>query len=401
MFPLKILAISHLFPNAEEPRYGIFVARQLEALAKQGADVTLMVPRAHRPWGLAGRSGIHSSDSALLPVEGVRCHSLPFPALPGIWFKRWAGTSIYRASRGQVDDWHARHQFDIIYATDLFVGGDAGRLLGKRLGIPVAALAIGGDVNVVPHASRATYRHWVRILKGVDATLACGDQLARDVDAITGRNSLSVYGVVNLDQFTPVEDRLTIRRGLGLPAEGPLVLYAGYLAREKGLLELIDAWEQSYDSLSPAHLVICGQGIDEAAIRERANQSPASSSIHFTGDVNPEQMPIFMQACDLFVLPSHAEGMPNVVMEAMACGAPVITTKVGGLPDALRDCDGAILIPPQDTQALADAIRSTLQAPEQLVLMREASRQKAEASFGAVANAKRILMELERTIAKR
>ena len=105
-----------------------------------------------------------------------------------------------------------------------------------------------------------------------------------------------------------------------------------------------------------------------------------------------------MQASDLFVLASHTEGMPNVVMEAMACGLPVIATAVGGLPEAVGDCDGVILVPPENIDELEKTITKIINDNQLKVNMQTAARKKAEEKFGAKRNARLILDYLQKII---
>jgi len=390
---MRILALSHLFPHTAEPRYGIFVARQLQAMARCGAEITLLVPRAYRPdliLHALGKQKHLSHATELLPFDGIDARPVVFPALPGLWYNSYAGAVATRAASATVRKLHRRKKFDVIYATNLYVSGDMAWRLGEQLGIPSTCLAIGSDVNDVPKNSpklQATFDSIVRKLSGV---LACGESLAKTIERLRTDDCLCVYGVVDTERFKPCDDRASLRESLQLPKDKTIFLYAGYLWKRKGLLELIRAFEQLQAHHENCHLVLCGEGEDEATIRQAAANSSQKSSIQFIGAVSPDLIDRYIQASDVFVLPSYSEGMPNAVMEAMSCGLPVVATSVGGLPAALDGCDGAILVPPREVTPLADAMVETLDEARRKSMGRVA-RAKALESFGAMHNAQRIL----------
>jgi glycosyltransferase involved in cell wall biosynthesis len=122
--------------------------------------------------------------------------------------------------------------------------------------------------------------------------------------------------------------------------------------------------------------------------------------IRILGEVPVDQMNKWMKASDLFVLATHTEGMSNVVMEAMACGLPVVTTTVGGLPEAVGGCEGAILVPPRDVDRFEDAVLRVLQDKELREHMALAARKRAEERFGIQRNTRRIMDYLAEVIEK-
>lgn len=378
-------------------------------MAAEGAEVSLLVPRLYSPawlnWLLKRPPSINHRSALLIPDQ-IEARGCLYFARPGRTFKRRAGGAMYGAIRSQAIRMHGEKPFDIVYGTDWFLGCEVARRLGLNLAVPAAGLAIGDDVNVTARQSIENERHFRRIARELDATLACGDSLAGTIDSERERKTLSVYGVVDLERFAPAdaESKELCRRQLKLPLQDKIILYVGYLQRRKGLLELVEAFEAIDDR--GTHLVLCGTGDDEKLIRDRVHASSASPRVHFMGDVAPNSIASFMQASDLFVLPSYSEGMPNAVMEAMACGLPVICTTVGGIPralDAAEDAYGpsevAFLIPPRDTAALETALRNLLLDPSLAAQMQVRARSLAERKFGARPNARRILHHFQEAIA--
>lgn len=392
---MRILAISHLFPNEVERRYGIFVSRQLSAMAAEGADITVLVPRLFcAGWArrILKKPAHYNHKLALLDVPGLRAIRIPYIGLPGQWFNRWSGLVVYMALRKTAWRLHRQHNFDVIYASELFLNGDAGRRLSKAIDVPVACLAIGSDINVTAKATPSLGRHFQRIVTEMDGTLACGKSAADEMQRLgPKRDTLCVYGVVDLKKFAPVAEVAQIRRDLHLPIDGILVLYVGYLWNRKGLRELIEAFAKVHTQCPSTTLIICGAGNDEKSIISAADRSAARAAIRFVGGVDPCNVHRYLQASDVFVLPSYAEGMPNAVMEAMACGLPVVTTTVGGLPAALGGSEGAILVPPKDVNSLKDALMDVINNKQKRERMGRASRQLAEEDFGVQRNARKIL----------
>jgi teichuronic acid biosynthesis glycosyltransferase TuaC len=397
---VKILAISHLFPNLKEKRYGIFVARQLSEISRLGAEITVIVPRIWCPGLLRhfDRWKNYDHNCPLCRFEGIETISVPYLRLPGNFYNRWSGPVAFGAMKSKALELHKSKKFDVIYATDFFPDGDAAVRLAKYLKLPAACLGIGVDVNITAFSSKTIYRHFVRTAKALDGTLACGQSVAERIKAVTGKNPLCVYGVLDLDEFSPVPDKIPERKELNLPPDKTIALYAGYLTKRKGVYDLLEAIYRVQKKCPDILPVICGSGPEETAMSRLIHKKGMEHSVHMAGEIEPEQMKKWMQASDLFVLASHTEGMPNVVAEAMACGLPVVTTAVGGLPEAVGDCDGAILVPPENIEELEKAILKVISSNQLRRHMQTAARKKAEERFGGKHNARLILDYLQKIV---
>lgn len=398
---MRILAISHLFPHLDEKRYGIFVARQLSEMHRLGADITVIVPVVWCPAFLRffKRWQAYDHRRPLCKYDGLKTIPVPYIRPPGNWYNRWAGLVAFWAMRKKALELHKEREFDVIYATDFFPNGDAAVRLAKCTNIPVACLGIGVDVNITAHSSKIMYRHFVRTARALDGTLACGRSVADGIDAVTGKRTLCVYGVVDLEEFAPTSDKVSLRKKLGLPLDKTIALYVGYLMKRKGIYELAEAFCRIQKTCPNTLLVMCGGGPEEAGLRTFIQSRNIERMVHLVGEVEPERMSKWMQASDLFVLATHTEGMPNVVMEAMACGLPVVTTQVGGVPDAVGDCQGVALVRPKDVDAFADVTLKLLQDKRLRERMGSAARRKAEERFGVARNARLILDYLRQVVA--
>lgn len=397
---MKILAISHLFPNLKEKRYGIFVARQLSEISRLGAEITVIVPRVWCPSLLRhfDRWKNYGHNCPLCKFDGLETISVPYLRPPGNFYNRWSGLAAFWAMKSKALELHKSRKFDVIYATDFFPDGDAAVRLAKCLDLHAACLGIGVDVNITAHSSKTIYRHFVRMAKALDGTLACGQSVADRIKTVTGKNPLCVYGVLDLDEFSPVSDKIPTRKELGLPPDKTIALYAGYLTKRKGVYDLLEAIYRVQKMHPDIWLVICGAGSEETTLKRLIREKGTESTVHMIGEIEPEQMNKWMQASDIFVLASHTEGMPNVVMEAMACGLPVVATAVGGLPEAVGDCDGVILVPPENIDELEKAITKIINDNQLKVNMQIAVRKKAEERFGGKHNARLILDYLQKIV---
>lgn len=399
---VKILAISHLFPHLKEKRYGIFAARQLSEIHRLGAEITVIVPRVWCPRFLQRfeRWKDYDHNCPLCQFEGLNTISAPYIRPPGNWYNRWSGFVVFNVIRKKVLRLHKEKRFDIIYATDLFPDGDAAVRLSKYLRTPATCLCIGVDVNITAHTSNRMYRHFVKTAKALDGVLTCGQSVADGVKAVTGKNPLCVYGVLDLEEFSPASDKTSLRKELGLPSDKTIALYAGYLMKRKGIYELVEAFYRARQKYPHTLLVMCGGGPEKAGLENLARERNIEHSVLLVGEVEPEQMSKWMKASNLFVLASHTEGMPNVMMEAMACGLPVIATTVGGLPEAIGDCEGAILVPPKNIEALEEAMVKVIADHQLQARMQIASRTRAEERFSVKRNARRILDYLQEIVEK-
>ncbi len=201
-------------------------------------------------------------------------------------------------------------------------------------------------------------RRLLRRLAGTlaDAYVAVSEETAalarREHDASPEKISVIRNGI-DLGRFDPARpQRPDVRHELGIPAGSFVVGTIGRVVHEKHHALLVDAMQPL--CAAGAHLVLVGDGVELPALRERVAASPHAASIHLLG--TRRDAPRVMQAFDVFAMSSRSEGLPLVILEAMASALPIVSTGVGGIPNVIKDGDTGLLVPPNDPAALTAAL---------------------------------------------
>jgi glycosyltransferase involved in cell wall biosynthesis len=197
-------------------------------------------------------------------------------------------------------------------------------------------------------------------LRHAAGVIAVSRALADEVDALGARSAetLLLYNGVDRALFQP-QERSAARRSLQLPAGRRSVLYVGNLKRDKGVVDLANA----FAAIAPRHpdvdLEVLGTGAARAELVQLRRRYRLDARIQLRGARQHEEVAAWLAACDLLCLPSHAEGVPNVVLEALAAGRPVVATRVGGIPEVVAESAGR-LVAARDIEALSAALSDVL-----------------------------------------
>lgn len=199
-------------------------------------------------------------------------------------------------------------------------------------------------------------------LRGADAVMPACEAFADDLNARLGikRERMSVHRTpIAAGSTAPQAKSGELRGQLGLPADAAIVLSVGRLSKEKGHADLIAAMPEIAGRVDrPVALVIVGDGPEEAQLERLRAQFGVADLVRLAGyqaDVAP-----YYAAADAFALPSYSEGSPNVLLEAMDAGVPIVATAVGGIGEMIRDGEQGLLVPARDSAGLANAVVSLL-----------------------------------------
>ncbi|MCB0405032.1 MAG: glycosyltransferase [Bdellovibrionales bacterium] len=397
---MHILTITNLFPNTYDKRNGVFLYRQLRGLQKEGAKIEVWLALPLCPWPLYLFKKWREWGPATRPLElpGCEVKIVRYLRLPGAWFNRWSGLFLYMSCKRSLAT--RAKEFDRLYGYDIFPSGDAAVRLGRLFNLTTVCSAIGVDLMQTSERNERMRLHASWILRTADGVITCGRALADAVDRYAHRESLNVYGVVDLQRFRPLSDRKSVREELHLPMHSPIGVFSGYLQTRKGVYELLLALENLVKKRRDFLLIFCGEGPERSELEKRVKEKNLERNVLFSGFIPPENMANWYQAADLFVLPSHVEGMPNALMEAMACGLPAVASAVGGIPDAVGKSSGVLLIPPQAPEALSSAMEKLLSEPDYRQQMARQARTVAERDFGLQRNSVRIMEYFSQTPAE-
>ena len=284
----------------------------------------------------------------------------------------------------------AKRPYDLLHAHWVVPNGLVASLLAGRL--PVAVGLHGSDVFI---AEKPVVRHWVRSVLGRTSVLTgCSPELVDRVCALgfdPAYARVIPYGVDG-EKFAPdVKRRAEWRSKLGVPQAAPMFLSVGRMASKKGYHVLVESLGPLLERHRDVHFVLAGGGdrLDEYRAATRAFRD----RVHFPGAVGHDDLPDLYRAADAFVLPAvhdakgNVDGLPNVILEAMASALPVVASGISGIPLAIRDGVHGYLVPEQDPAALTRALSRVLDDLAEAREMGEAGRAKAleKLSWDAVA----------------
>lgn len=353
---MKALWITSAYPSDIQPGSGVFHETQVLALAKEGVEVTVICPVPKNPSVLRAIKKQYRANQDIPPVyerNGVAVYRPPYTALPGQL--RWAQPDK-RIARAVLETMEAEGLApDLIHAHFAMPSGGAARIVAEKEGLPWLLTLHGSDVNVYPHYSRSAMSAFGQSVKAADYILAVGENLADKTKGMTGRSSSVLPIGVDLTRFAaPSGTKQSIRESLQLPLDKKLVVFVGRLTKAKGIFELAAALEWLSEDVA---LIFVGDGPGKNKLQQHPE---LNSRLFLAGQVENERVKDYLFASDAFALPSYTEGMPTVVIEALALKVPVICTNVGGVPD-LFGPHKELLIQPKSVSSLVERIRDVVE----------------------------------------
>lgn len=368
---MRILVFSTLYPNAAQPSHGIFVENRLRKLAESGkAEITVVAPVPWFPFASKhfGQYGAFASVPKREERFGITVHHPRYPVIPKIGMNI-APSLMYRAVASFVKRLARQGQgFDLIDAHYFYPDGVAAVRIARDVGLPVTVTSRGTDLNLIPEFA-SPRRQIIEAAQDASHLITVCEALKQPLlgMGIDDEKVTVLRNGVNLDLFQP-QDREAARSKYRV--KRPTLLSVGGLVERKGHHIIM----QALSSLPQVDLLIAGEGPERKTLEQLIVALELRDRVRLLGHVPHQELPSLYSAADILVLASDREGWANVLLEAMACGTPVVATNIWGTGEVVRAPAAGLLIDSRTPDAISDAVGTLLTDPPS----RDATRAYAE-----------------------
>ena len=403
-----IVMVTSSYPRFPGDSVGTFMEPIAHSVAARGHEVHVVAPwhprvsRGDREGGVrfhfykyAPHPALNVFGYAEAMRADVSLRGAAFAVAPLAMAAGW------RAARRVADN----HNATIMHGHWVVPGGAiALAAAGSR---PLVISLHGSDVYVAEKFAAARFVAR-QVFRRARAVTACSRDLAERavrLGADAARVEVVPYGV-DVERFRPdAASRAKRRKQLQLTAEAVLVVAAGRLVRKKGFEYLIDAIAQTPAS-SPLVLALAGEGDLRAELESRIAARGSGGRVHLLGNQTHDEVAGWLAAADIVAVPSvrddsgNVDGLPNVVLEALASGTPLVTTMAGGIGAVVESGKTALVVPERDPAALAQAIAALAADPEQRSRIGRSARDLAARRFGWAETARRLEAVYDHALAK-
>lgn len=349
---LSILTATTLFPNDVKPAHGAFVAMRLSKLAASGevhaevmAPVPWIPPLLRYPH--AGRLDLVSRKSER---QGLTVWHPRYVVLPKIGMTLTPHTLYLSMRQCLLKLLRQGHRFDLIDAHYFYPDGVAAVRLARAFNLPVTVTARGTDINLIPEFPTPRRMILEAAARADGLITVCQALKDRMVELGVAADRVTVLrNGVDLVLFHP-GNREAARRALGVHRR--TLASVGHLIERKGHHHVITALSQ----IPETDLLIAGEGPERAALEKLAARLGVADRVRFLGSLSQERLAEVYRAADALVLASSREGWANVLLEAMACGTPVVASSVWGTPEVVADPAAGVLMAKLDAEGVRDGV---------------------------------------------
>lgn len=360
---IKILVVSHMYPSVYNPIAGIFVQEQVKELIRQDCDVTVISPQPFVPFPI---NLINSRWNAYskIPLKEIRDKITTFYpkylTMSGKSFFILKGLIIPYTTRSFIKN-NLNNDFDIIHAhlTGFHMGWLA-KSLKERLNKPLVITLHGSKSTYPKEKIRRVFMN--KVLNSADKIISVSNYLKNKAlkYGIDVKKIIVIGNGISQRKFHPISKKKA-RTILGLPRDRKIFLNIASLNKIKGQTNLITAFLKLKQQLdNKVMLIVIGEGELKQQLRRTARKE-LDKSILFVGRRPHKEIPLWLNASDLFILPSFNESMPVSLLEALACGKPVVATKVGGIPEVINSEDYGFIVNPGNISQLCTALNEALE----------------------------------------
>lgn len=394
-FMIRVVVLSRSYPREGDANAGIFVHQQLSHLREEGCEFIVVspLPIMPRPIARTDRWRGYIQNARETWIDGIKVYYPRYLPFPGRRLHALMGYSLFLCVYRLVQRIAVEFEPQLLHAHWATPEGHAALLLKRRLSLPVLVTLRGSGINIYPHWNKASLRSTRRVLANADGLLAVSGSL-RDAALVLERPTNGITVIHNgceTRQFKFNADaRKSLRHTLGIAERDPVLIFiGGFVARKNGtaFVKVVRLLRDLHPNIAA---IMVGNGPQRADLRSQVESASLSQTIHFVGAKSHDEIPAWLSAADILILPSRSEGLPNVVLEAMACQRPVVATQVGGVAEAVDNGKTGFLVPDTDVDDLVRATRSIVENPEMARAMGLEGRRVVESEFSWRQNARRV-----------
>jgi teichuronic acid biosynthesis glycosyltransferase TuaC len=355
----NVLIVSHLIPNDVEKNNGTFVFDQVTMLSRF-AKIKVIAPIVWFPfskftkrWGNLKnikRNQFYNNFEVCYPRYLAIPNKVSANLALFLYF-----ISVFMESLNV----RRKFEFDIIHAHFAYPDGTSSVLLSKIFNKPVVLTVHGSDINEFPNKN-VLRRLVIYTLNHANHVVAVSESLKQNIIKLgIDENKVTVIPNGYDPKIFNISDKEKCRTKLGIPQNKKILLFVGNLVDIKGVNYLIEAMAKIIKQEKDVLLIIIGEGDRKEKLKLLSKSYTLENYIVFVGSQKHTNIPLWFNACDLFVLPSVSEGFGIVLIEAAACGKPIVASNVGGIPEASNPI-ARKLVPPKNPEALAISILEML-----------------------------------------
>jgi len=363
---VKILVISKMFPCKRHPTSAIFFANLMKEFAPIVDELIVVTPRVYIPKFLIKiRKDLYKwfLDPMVSQINGIQIIRPFVLSLPGKFFAGINGLFMQYCLHTLVKNLVKTRKIKIILGYNMIPEGIAAVLLAKIFKLSVGFWVIGTDFNDVASNNLPNYYLSKRCLLKSNLVVTESKDLEEKIKKMYTKSVKvrTFYKGIDISNFRNLPSKNFLLKKLELNVNRKYIIFVGRLIRSKGIYEVAQAFIRLAKNNPDFRLILVGEEIEKERLEKIFKEAKILHKIIFKGIISYQEVARFMKISDLLVFPSWKEGLPNVILESMAIGLPVVASNAGGIPEVIKNEITGLLVPVKNVDMLVIAVNKMME----------------------------------------